>query len=61
MVGRDFALDDRRMLASQGIDLEGLTVDESGDTFRWGGTYARSLNERTTNFTHLNVFERIPA
>ena len=58
VVGRDFDAADRQLLADRDVDLTGLSTDESGDTFRWGGRYHRHMNERTTLYTHLNVFER---
>ncbi len=63
VVGEDFPGAHRALLEKRGIDTLGLEV-APGKTFRWGGRYAEDLNERTTLFTHLNVFEsfhpRIP-
>lgn len=39
------------------IDLEGLQIEKSGKTFRWGGRYHYDMNVRDTLFTDLNVFE----
>ncbi|MFT7622631.1 MAG: sugar/nucleoside kinase (ribokinase family) [Myxococcota bacterium] len=58
VVGSDFEPADRAMLAEHGVDLDGLEVDESGGTFRWGGRYHENMNDRDTLFTHLNVFTR---
>ncbi|PWN05365.1 PfkB family carbohydrate kinase [Rhodohalobacter mucosus] len=58
VVGRDFADEDIDVLKSRAIDLEGLQVDNSGDTFFWSGKYHYDLNNRDTLDTQLNVFER---
>lgn len=57
VVGRDFAEEDVQVLRSRDIDLEGLQVDDSGDTFFWSGKYHYDLNNRDTLDTQLNVFE----
>ncbi len=54
-VGKDFRAEDRFLLESRNVDLEGLEYLE-GQTFRWEGNYTRDLNEATTLATHLNVF-----
>ncbi len=63
VVGDDFDLRQIEFLKERGVDFEGLEV-RPGKTFRWGGVYHENLNERTTLYTHLNVFEdfspRIP-
>ena len=58
VVGTDFKDADRALLLRHGVDLSGLALDPSGDTFRWGGRYHSDMNQRTTLYTHLNVFER---
>ncbi len=58
VVGRDFADEDINLLKNHDIDLQGLQVDESGDTFFWKGKYHFDLNNRDTLDTQLNVFER---
>jgi sugar/nucleoside kinase (ribokinase family) len=64
VVGGDFPHDRIRFLVERGVDLSGLETVPQGLTFRWGGRYHENLNDRTTLFTHLNVFEhfdpRIP-
>lgn len=57
VVGEDFADEDLAILRKRPIDLAGLTR-ESGQTFRWGGRYHENMNERTTLFTYLNVFQQ---
>jgi sugar/nucleoside kinase (ribokinase family) len=56
VVGEDFGPQDEAVFSGRPIDLEGLQR-VPGDTFTWGGRYGYDLNERTTLFTHLNVFE----
>jgi sugar/nucleoside kinase (ribokinase family) len=55
VVGEDFPEEHVRFLASKGLDLTGLQR-VPGRTFRWGGRYRASLNERDTLFTELGVF-----
>ncbi|MFO7798639.1 PfkB family carbohydrate kinase [Rhodohalobacter sp.] len=57
VVGKDFADDDIELLKSKDVDLEGLQIDKSGDTFFWQGKYHYDLNNRDTLDTQLNVFE----
>src|SRR5215831_2699518 len=57
VVGDDFPEEHVRFLSSKGLDLAGLER-VPGRTFRWGGRYRASLNERDTLFTELGVFER---
>ena len=58
VVGGDFKEKDIKLLKSKRIDLSGLEIINNGKTFRWGGAYAEDMNERTTLFTKLNVFEK---
>ena len=55
VVGDDFAQKDVDLLASRGIDLEGLERVR-GKTFFWAGAYSSDMNDRTTLQTDLNVF-----
>ena len=55
VVGEDFAKEDEDLLASHGIDLEGLER-LPGKTFFWEGVYSADMNDRTTLRTDLNVF-----
>lgn len=57
VVGRDWPGEVTELLASRGVDTEGLDVDPSGLTFHWSGKYGFDLNERDTLATDLNVFE----
>jgi sugar/nucleoside kinase (ribokinase family) len=56
VVGDDFTEKERSVFRGRPIDLSGLQT-APGKTFRWGGEYGYDLNERTTLFTELNVFE----
>jgi sugar/nucleoside kinase (ribokinase family) len=56
VVGEDFPVEHREMLASRGIDLRGLQT-LPGRTFRWVGRFGRDVNEARTLDTQLNVFE----
>jgi sugar/nucleoside kinase (ribokinase family) len=55
IVGDDFAAEDTELLASRGIDLEGLER-APGKTFFWAGKYTDDMNDRVTLTTDLNVF-----
>jgi sugar/nucleoside kinase (ribokinase family) len=55
VVGEDFAQQDVDLLASKGIDLQGLER-VPGRTFFWSGVYSPDMNDRTTLRTDLNVF-----
>jgi sugar/nucleoside kinase (ribokinase family) len=56
VVGKDFGDENIGRLKARGIDLEGLQVDNSGDTFFWSGVYGDNFATRTTLDTQLNVF-----
>jgi sugar/nucleoside kinase (ribokinase family) len=55
VVGDDFAPADSDLLASRGIDLDGLER-VPGKTFFWAGKYSDDMNDRITLATDLNVF-----
>ncbi len=57
VTGDDFPQEHLDFLAARGVDLAGVTR-ATGRTFRWGGRYHASLNQRDTLFTDLGVFER---
>lgn len=57
VVGKDFSQDDIDLFKSKEIDLQGLQIDKSGNTFFWQGKYHYDLNNRDTLDTQLNVFE----
>lgn len=56
VVGRDFPKKTIDMLATRGIDLQGLKVAD-GETFHWKGYYEYDLNTAHTVRTDLNVFK----
>jgi sugar/nucleoside kinase (ribokinase family) len=55
VVGEDFANEDKDLLTSKNVDLEGLE-QVPGKTFFWSGVYSADMNDRTTRQTDLNVF-----
>lgn len=55
VVGEDFPDEYRQTLVDGGVDLEGLEVNEDGETFFWHGRYHYDMNERDTLDTQLNV------
>ncbi len=50
VVGKDFDFSQIKFLQNDGVNLDGLVVEE-GKTFRWGGKYHNELNLRDTLFT----------
>ena len=57
VVGHDFPDEYRQTLVDGGVNLDGLEVDEDGETFFWHGRYHYDMNERDTLDTQLNVLE----
>ncbi len=57
VVGDDFPGEEIAFLESRGVDTTGLKVVPGGKTFRWGGTYEKDMNIRTTTNLELNVFQ----
>ena len=55
VIGEDFAQEDKDLLTSKNVDLEGLE-QVPGKTFFWSGVYSADMNDRTTLRTDLNVF-----
>ena len=55
VVGDDFAAEDKQLLLSKGVDLQGLET-VPGKTFFWAGVYSADMNDRKTLVTDLNVF-----
>jgi sugar/nucleoside kinase (ribokinase family) len=53
VVGTDFPVKYRKILQKH-LDLDGF-VTKKGKTFRYDGSYDRTLSKRTTNKTELNV------
>jgi len=56
VVGNDFPEEHMEFLRSRRIDVDGI-YRADGPTFRWGGRYHDSMNQRDTLFTELGVFE----
>lgn len=56
VIGDDFPEEHLEFLRSRDIDLDGV-YRTPGSTFRWGGRYHDSMNQRDTLFTELGVFE----
>lgn len=56
VVGDDFDDNLLNEMRHKGIDLDGLSVEEGKETFRWEGHYEADL-EAQTDSTELNVFE----
>lgn len=56
VVGQDFPKNHLELLASRGIDIQGVQV-VPGETFHWQGEYKDDLNQAITHVTALNVFE----
>ena len=56
VIGDDFPEEHLEFLRSRDIDLDGV-YRAKGPTFRWGGRYHESMNQRDTLFTELGVFE----
>ena len=55
VVGKDFPKKYHRVLADR-LDLRGLSIKD-GKTFRYGGSYDKTLSLRTTLHTELNVLK----
>jgi sugar/nucleoside kinase (ribokinase family) len=57
VVGEDFPQEMIAVLASKGVDVEGLQVKKGEKTFFWSGKYHNDMNTRDTLITELNVLE----
>ncbi|GIR81486.1 MAG: hypothetical protein CM15mP83_2120 [Flavobacteriaceae bacterium] len=51
IVGRDFPKDYLEELADRNINMEGVEIDNTGDTFYWKGRYHKDINRRDTLVT----------
>ncbi len=56
VVGEDFPSSAIAILDENRVNRDGLEVAK-GKTFRWSGKYHENFNDRTSIFTHLNVFK----
>lgn len=57
VVGGDFPIEMLETFKAHGINIDGLSIDESGKTFFWHGKYHDDMNNRDTLDTQLGVFE----
>ncbi len=55
VVGSDFPQKYITLLEGRRIDTKGLEVVHGGQTFRWAGTYAEDMNDRTTDDLQFGV------
>jgi sugar/nucleoside kinase (ribokinase family) len=55
IVGRDFPKDYLEVLTDRNINMEGVEIDNTGDTFYWKGRYHKDMNRRDTLVTDLNT------
>ncbi len=55
VVGADCPFDLAEVFAGRDVDLAGLEVRPQSKTFRWGGSYAENMDDRTTDYIELNV------
>jgi len=55
VVGEDFPIAHVELLRGRKIDLAGLETKAGGRTFRWAGTYAENMNDRTTDDLQFGV------
>ena len=56
IVGSDFPKHCWEIFDTKNINSKNI-IEESGDTFRWGGKYSDDYSSRETLFTELGVFE----
>jgi len=60
VVGADCPFDLNEVFAGRGVDLAGLEIRQNSKTFRWAGTYAQNMDDRTTDNMELNVLGEAP-
>lgn len=60
VIGADCPFDLNEVFAGREVDLAGLEIRPGSKTFCWGGTYAKNMDDRTTDFTELNVLGEAP-
>jgi len=60
VVGADCPFDLNEVFAGRGVDLAGLEIRPQSKTFRWAGTYAQNMDDRTTDSMELNVLGEAP-
>ena len=57
VVGNDFDPAHLERFEKRGVDLEGLKIDHTGNSFVWTGEYSEGFRTRRTLDIQLNVFE----
>ena len=60
VIGPDCPFDLAEVFAGRQVDLTGLEVRSQSKTFRWKGTYAENMDDRTTDLLELNVLAEAP-
>jgi len=60
VVGADCPFDLAKVFDGRDVDLAGLEIRKQSKTFRWAGTYHENMDDRTTDFTELNVLAEAP-
>jgi sugar/nucleoside kinase (ribokinase family) len=60
VIGPDCPFDLAEVFAGRQVDLTGLEVRNQSKTFRWKGTYAENMDDRTTDLLELNVLAEAP-
>jgi len=60
VVGADCPFDLNKVFAGRDVDLAGLEIRPDSKTFRWAGTYAQNMDDRTTDSIELNVLAEAP-
>lgn len=57
VVGKDFPQEYIDLFLERNVDIEGLEINQTGETFFWSGKYHEDMNHRDTLETRLNVME----
>jgi hypothetical protein len=60
VIGSDCPFDLAEVFAGREVDLTGLEIRQQSKTFRWAGSYAENMDERTTDVLELNVLAEAP-
>ena len=55
VVGNDFPDEFRTVLEGHDLDLQGVEVEDDGETFHWSGRYEGTMDQAQTLATDLNV------
>ena len=57
IVGKDFKKEHLDLLKDRGVDVSGIDILKTRDTFHWSGEYFSDMKTRKTIDTQLNVLE----